>query len=63
MKKDRLYKALKTLVQECVDEMGLPKKPCVKTIHEANDVIERYEIETNDISRLKEQPLKEIKEG
>ncbi|MFA5366328.1 MAG: hypothetical protein WC333_00195 [Dehalococcoidia bacterium] len=63
MKKDRLYKTLKALVQECVDEMGLPKKPCVKVLYEAKYVVEKHENEMSETSRLKELPLKEIKEG
>jgi hypothetical protein len=63
MKKDRLYKTLKTLVQECVDDMGLPKKPCVKVLYEAKYVIDKYETEEKEVSYLKNQQLKEIKEG
>jgi hypothetical protein len=43
MKKEKLYKTLKILVQDCLDVAGLPKKPCIKKIHEAKDVIDKYE--------------------
>jgi hypothetical protein len=62
MKKDRLYKVLKTLINECVDEMGLPKKPCVKAIHEANDVVEKYENELKENTRIKTTPSTPLKE-
>lgn len=45
MKSVKLYKALKELVNECVDEMGLPKKPNVVTLYRADKMINRYEKE------------------
>ncbi len=43
----RLYEALKTLLSECVDEFGLPKKPTVITLYKAKKEVNRYEKEND----------------
>ena len=42
---EKLYDALKSVLHECVDEMGLPQKPTVKTLYKANKVLGKYEKE------------------
>jgi len=42
---EKLYDALKSVLHECIDEMGLPKKPTIKTLYKANKVLGKYEKE------------------
>lgn len=51
----RLYETLKTLIYECVDEFGLPKKPTVKTLYKVKKEINRYE-------REKDKPITVVAE-
>lgn len=40
---EKLYRALKGLIVNCVDRIGLPKKPTVKQLQKAIDAINKYE--------------------
>ena len=41
----KFYGVLKTFLFECIDEMGLPKKPTVKTLYKIKKIINKYEKE------------------
>lgn len=55
---EKLYNALKSVLYECVDEMGLPKKPTVKTLYKANKARIKYEYEV----KRREEPIVPIPE-
>lgn len=43
--KEKLYSALKNLMSDCIDEMGLPQKPTILALDTARKAIRKYEKE------------------
>ncbi|RPI85147.1 MAG: hypothetical protein EHM34_02380 [Nitrosopumilales archaeon] len=56
MKSEKLYHALKALLTECVDNMGLPQKPTIKVLYKARDIVWKYEKEQKK-HELEEAPI------
>jgi len=52
MKSKKLYNTLKKLTSECIDDIGLPKKPTVTALYEASQLCTKYEYEIKEKERL-----------
>jgi len=50
---EKLFRALQTLLGNCVDSVGLPKRPTAKQLKKADETLTKYEHYANEILRAK----------